>query len=135
MGQAPRRAALWLTLVVAGLVGCSHEVRLVSLSDGTLLQGTTKLWDQSVILTLPSGEILEGEFFSLSSRKLGPDSLFYGANLGTMFGGRVSGHFHGYAYLTGTQGTVVEIIFASDWTGRGFGFARTSLGEEYRVSF
>ena len=135
MPQASRRQALWLTLVVAGLVGCAHEVRLVSLSDGTLIKGTTKLWDQSVILTLPSGEILEGEFFSLSNKKLGPDSQFYGANLGAMLGGRVSGRFHGYAYLTGTQGAVVEIIFASDWTGRGFGFARTSLGEEYRVSF
>lgn len=135
MQRASRRQALWLTLIAAGLAGCAHEIRLVSLSDGTLIKGATKLWDQSVILTLPSGEILEGEFFSLSNRNLGQDSLFHGANLGAMFGGRVSGRFHGYAYLTGTQGTVVEIIFASDWTGHGFGFARTSLGEEYRVSF
>lgn len=127
--------ALWLTLLLAGLPGCTRDVRLVSLSDGSLATGTTKLWSQTVVLTLPSGEVTEGEFFSLSNTKLAEDSLFHRANLGQMFGGQVSGRFHGYAYLMGTQGTVVEIIFAADWTGRGFGFARTSRGEEYRVSF
>jgi len=30
---------------------------------------------------------------------------------------------------------VVEILFASDWLGHGYGVARTSLKEEYRVTF
>ena len=42
---------------------------------------------------------------------------------------------YGYARLTGDRGTVVEIIFASDWLGHGYGVARTSAEEEYRVTF
>ena len=29
----------------------------------------------------------------------------------------------------------MEIIFASDWLGHGYGVARTSLKEEYLVTF
>ena len=123
---------LVLCLVCAA---CTREVRLLDLSDGETLSGWTTFWNQKVTLTLPSGEVAEGDFSPLSSVPIGEDSLFYRENLGTMFGGQVSGRFHGYAYLTGAEGTVVEIVFSTDWTSRGFGFARTSLGREYRVNF
>ncbi len=129
------RYAPCLPLIVVALVGCAHDLRLVNLGTGASAVGTATLWDQSVRVTLPSGEIAEGEFVSLSGVALGEDSLFYRANLGEMLGGGVSGRFHGYAYLAGTGGTVIEIVFASTWTGHGFGFARTSSGEEYRISF
>ena len=127
----------FLGLVVLSLacVACTREVRLLDLSDGELLTGSTTLWNQSVMITLPSGEVVEGGFSPLSNVRIGEDSLFHQVNLGAMFGGQVSGRFHGYAYLTGKEGTIVEIVFASDWTSRGFGFARTNLGREYRVSF
>ena len=116
-------------------VACTRDLRFVDLSDGETVMGSTTFWNQRVVLTLPSGETAEGDFLPLSSARIGDDSLFHHANLGTMFGGQVSGRFHGYAHLTGTEGTVVEIIFSTDWTSRGYGFARTSLGREYRVTF
>lgn len=132
--MATLRGAL-LTLAMAWLLGCAHEIRLVNLSDGATIEGTSKLWDQSVTLTMPSGEIVEGHYVSLSSAKIGPDSLFYRANVGQMLGGHVSGRFHGYALLTGQNGTIIEMVFASEWTGHGFGVARAGSGEEYRVTF
>jgi len=74
-------------------------------------------------------------FVLLSSAKIGPDSLFYRANVGKILGGHVSGRFHGYGFLTRQNGTVVEIVFASEWTGHGLGVARASSGGEYHVSF
>lgn len=124
-----------LTLAMAWLLACAHEVRLVNLSDGATIEGISKLWDQSITLTMPSGEIVEGYYVSLSSAKIGPDSLFYRANVGKILGGHVSGRFHGYALLTGQNGTIVEMVFASEWTGHGYGVARASSGGEYHVTF
>jgi len=120
---------------MAWLLGCAQEVRLVNLTDGATIEGTSTLWDQSVTLTMPSGEIVEGHYVSLASANIGPDSLFYRATVGQMLGGHVSGRFHGYALLTGQNGTIVEMVFASEWTGHGFGVARAGSGEEYRVTF
>lgn len=129
------RRLLALLVFSFACIACTREIRLLDLSDGETLMGSTTIWNQTVSVTLPTGEVAEGGFSPLSSARIAEDSLFHRANLGTMFGGQVSGRFHGYAYLTGGEGTVVEIIFSTDWTSRGFGFARTSLGREYRVSF
>jgi hypothetical protein len=67
--------------------------------------------------------------------EIGPESLFFGANAGELLGRHTVEQIYGYARLTGEQGTVVEIIFASDWLGHGSGVARTSFKEEYRVTF
>ena len=62
--MATLRGAL-LTLGMAWLLGCAQEVRLVNLTDGATIEGTSKLCDQSVTLTMPSGEIVEGHYVSL----------------------------------------------------------------------
>jgi len=52
-----------------------------------------------------------------------------------MLGGHLSGRFHGYAVLMGQNGPIIEMVFASEWTGHGFGVAQASPGEEYRMTF
>jgi len=89
------------------------------MSDGTTISGTSTIWNQSITLTLPSGEIVEGRYVSLTTASISVGSLFYGANVGTMLGKDISGRFHGYARLTGKNGTVVEMVFSSDWSGHG----------------
>ena len=76
-----------------------------------------------------------GTSTTLTTAEIGPESLFFGANAGELLGPHAAERVYGYARLTGEQGTVVEIIFASDWLGHGYGVARTSLKEEYRVTF
>jgi len=68
-----------LTLAMVWLLGCELEVRLVTLCDGATIERTSKLRDQSVTLTMPSGGIVEDHSVSLSSAKIAPDSLFYRA--------------------------------------------------------
>lgn len=117
------------------LLGCAHRVELLNVADGTTITGQSTLWNRVITLTLPSGEVMKGHFMPLTTALLGEGSLFYGANVGAMMERDISGRFHGYAHLTGEKGTVMEIVFSSDWTGHGFGVAKTNRGEEYLVTF
>jgi len=117
------------------LSACSHQVQFIKNADGTTLTGAHHIWQRTIAVTLPSGESLEGSYEPLSTGTIGEGSLFFGANIAALLGTHMSGRFHGYARLTGSQGTVLEIVFAFEWIGRGYGIARTSLGDEYRVAF
>jgi hypothetical protein len=117
------------------LVACTRTMELVDLKTGATLTGTHRLWTRTISVTLPTGETAVGTTTPLTTAELGPDSLFFGANAGELLGPHATDRLYGYAKLTGAQGTVVELIFAADWLGHGYGVARTSLDEEYRVTF
>jgi len=124
-----------LPVLALGLAACTHSVELVNLRDGSALSGTHSLWRHSLTVALPTGETATGTYTKLTTAEIGEGSLFYGANPGELLGRHTAERVYGYARLTGESGTVVEIIFASDWFGHGHGVARTSLTEEYRVTF
>ncbi len=125
-------AALLATLL---LVACTRTVELVDLHNGSVLTGTHSLWRRSVSVSLPTGETAAGPYTQLTAADIGAESLFFGANVGELLGRHTVEQVSGYARLIGERGTVVEIIFSSDWLGHGHGVARTSLKEEYRVTF
>lgn len=125
-----------LILILILLIGCVRQVKLVDFNDGTTITGEYNTASKAVSITLPSGEVVRGEYVTLTSATIGFGSLFYGANIGSMFAMGVGGSSNGYAILTGDKGTVMEVIFSySEWTGRGFGVAKTNKGAEYRVMF
>ncbi len=124
-----------LPILALALAACTHSVELVNLKDGSTLSGTHSLWRHSLTVTLPTGETATGPYTKLTTADIGHDSLFFGANAGELLGRHAAERVYGYARLTGEGGTVMEIIFASDWLGHGHGVARTSLKEEYRVTF
>ncbi len=126
------RAALLAGLL---LVACTRTVELVDLHNGSVLTGTHNLWHRSVSVSLPTGETAAGTYTKLTAADIGAESLFFGANMGELLGRHTVEQVSGYARLTGERGTVVEIVFFSDWLGHGHGVARTSLKEEYRVTF
>lgn len=130
--RSAARAGLLLTLLLAA---CTRQVELVRLADGSVLAGTHRVWDGSMTLALPGGEAAQGFVTKLTTADIGKESLFFGANAGELLGLHRAERIYGYARLAGDRGTVVEIIFASDWLGHGFGVARTSAKEEYRVTF
>lgn len=130
-----KSAALACLLTALPLAACTRAVELVDLQTGTTLSGTHHLWTRTIVVTLPTGETATGMATTLTTAEIGPGSLFFGANVGELLGRHTPDRFHGYARLTGDRGSVVEIIFAADWLGRGFGVARTSHREEYRVRF
>jgi hypothetical protein len=122
-------------LIALSLAGCTRSVELVDLTTGSALAGTHSLWSRSMSVSLRTGETARGTYTKLTTDEIGPGSLFFGANAGELLGRHAAELVYGHARLTGEQGTVVEIIFASDWLGHGYGVARTSLKEEYRVTF
>jgi len=123
----------WLIMIL--LAACARSVELVNLATGSVLAGTHRVWDRSMTIALPTGETARGSYTKLTTADIGAESLFFGANAGELLGLHRAERIYGYARLTGERGTVVEIIFASDWLGHGYGVARTSSHEEYRVTF
>ncbi len=133
--SSARRTALPALLIALSFVACTRTVELINLDTGSALTGLHSLWNRSIVLSLPAGETVTGTSTKLTTAEIGPESLFFGANAGKLLGPHASERVYGYARLTGEQGTVVEMIFVSDWLGHGYGVARTSLKEEYRVTF
>ena len=129
-------AAAAPSLLVALLfVACTRPVQFVNLQSGAALTGTHSLWHRSITVLLPTGETVTGTYTKLTATDIGPESLFFGANAGELLGLHAVERVYGYVRLTGEQGSVVEMIFTSDWLGHRYGVARTSLKEEYRVTF
>jgi hypothetical protein len=122
-------------LFFASLAACTHAITLTNVRDGTEVAGTHHVWRQSIEIVLPSGERCEGRYQTLTTKTIGEESLFYRSHVATLLGRNTAERFHGYARLIGEQGTVVELVFSSGWTGNGFGLAKASSGEEYRVTF
>lgn len=134
--QRPRPQSWpFIIILLFFLSACTHHITLINARDGAEITGTHHPWNQSIQVTLPSGEACEGQYQTLTTKAIGEDSLFYRSHVGMLLGRNTVERFHGYARLTGAQGTVVEIVFSSGWTGGGFGVAKTSSGEEYRVAF
>jgi hypothetical protein len=127
-----RIAALLVALL---FVACTRTVELVDLHNGSVLTGTHSLWHRSVSVSLPTGETVAGPYTKLTAADIGAESLFFGANASELLGRHTASQVSGYARLIGERGAVVEMIFFSDWLGHGHGVARTSLKEEYRVTF
>ena len=123
-------------LILLFLSACVHEVKFVNPNSGATIIGEYNTANKIVQVTLPSGETLKGNYVALTNASIGFGSLFYGANVGSMMSIGTGGSSSGYALLTGDKGTVMEIIFSySEWTGHGFGIAKTNKGDEYRVMF
>jgi hypothetical protein len=116
--------------------GCTYPIKFINPQDGKVLVGEYNKSSKTITVTLPSGEVLTGEYVALTNASIGFGSMFYGANVGSMMTVGAGGTSNAYALLTGDKGTVMEIIASySEWTGHGFGQAKTNKGEEYRVMF
>jgi hypothetical protein len=127
--------SLLIALALSLLAACSHHIQFIGVADGTTITGTHDVWRRTIAVTLPSGVRLEGPYQPLTTGAIGEGSLFFGANIAELLGRPMSGRTHGYARLTGSDSTVLEMVFALEWIGRGYGVARVSSGEEYRVMF
>ncbi|MGO9017263.1 MAG: hypothetical protein ACLQVJ_02835 [Syntrophobacteraceae bacterium] len=53
------------------LVSCAHQVKLIDMDSGQVIYGTYNKADRSVIVTIPSGEVLTGQYSALSNVALG----------------------------------------------------------------
>ena len=122
-------------LLLVWLAAC-QPVTLRSLEDGSTVAAELNAVTQSITLTLPQGEVAAGQYRALTTEAIGEGSLFFGANVGQMLG-RNAGveRFYGHVRAVSARGTVVEMVFATGWTGHGHGVARTTDGHEFTFGF
>ncbi len=125
-------------LAVAALVlftACASTITLYDLKTGETLTGDHRLLTRTITVTLPTGETLQGRYQKLTTLLINEDSLFYGVSLGALLGRNTGERLYGHTLLTGDRGIVMEMVLAVEWTGHGFGVARTRAGNEYRATF
>jgi len=127
------RKPLLAAFITALVSGYTSEVKLINLENGATLTGSRNLRHRSIQLKLPSGEVVDGHYVPLTSSTIGNGSLFSQGHMASVSWMRSDHNFRGYARLVAKNGELLEMIFSSEWTGRGTGFAKTNDGGDYEV--
>jgi tetratricopeptide (TPR) repeat protein len=132
-----RGKLLPLLLISIFLSACAvNNVRLVSLSDGTTIFGEYHRTDRFIKITMPDGETLQGTYSSLTNSFIGFGSLLNAATTSMILPTATDGSTEAYALLRGNRGAVMEmVLYYSEWSGNGYGYAKTNTGTGYRVVF
>ncbi|MDI6775666.1 MAG: hypothetical protein QMD03_00250 [Syntrophales bacterium] len=132
----------FLLIVLSFIIaGCVHKIEITHFQTGQVLQGNYNELNRIVTVVMPDGEVLKGKYSAVSnaSFSFGTATAFSGAATATGFGYGISsgGKSQAYALLKSKTSTLMmEIIVAySEWTGHGFGEARTNDGRSYKVQF
>lgn len=147
-----RRIPLALALLL-GLAGCAIErtphlypANDIAQQTGVLsgswvghgqLHGTAEL-------TMPDGEILQGEYSIVAGGSIGFGNIFstvygtrgFASGIGTVSSGSMSASGEGSASLYGSKGTSVQCEFRNNnMTGHGYGACQSSKGGLYRMQY
>ena len=123
------------------LVGCARPIIFTNFESGNVLNGQLNGSDRSITVTMPDGDSLSGQYSYLSNASMTFGNAFAtsGASSASAFGTSMNtgGQSIIYAVLTSKKSKLVmEIILPySQWTGQGFGEARTNNGIVYKVQF
>lgn len=135
----------FLLLILTGCAG-QHQISLVDFNSDEILTGIFDERDDSVIVTMPNGEVLKGNYSSISN----DNAITFGNSFGYSSGRYRSGGFGGiglgfnfgadstkYALLTSEISELkMEIIMTiRSWSKDGFGEAKTNDGRVYKIQF
>ncbi|MDR0407356.1 MAG: hypothetical protein LBH45_00310 [Campylobacteraceae bacterium] len=140
----------FLSIMVLFLSGCAskHDVILVGFNSEDVLKSVFDEKTETVIVTMPDGEVLSGSYSSLDSE----EPVHFSNTFGYSSGGRYhrGGTFGGvgiglnfgyestkYALLTSqTSPLKMEILVTiRSWSKNGFGEAKTNDGRVYKIQF
>ncbi|MDR1460107.1 MAG: hypothetical protein LBI78_00475 [Campylobacteraceae bacterium] len=140
----------FLFAIVLFLGGCAskHDVILVGFNSEEILKSVFDEKTETVIVTMPDGEILSGSYSSLDSE----EPVYFSNTLGYSSGSRYhrGGTFGGigiglnfgyestkYALLTSQTSSLKMEILATirSWSKNGFGEAKTNDGRVYKIQF
>lgn len=124
-------------------ISCSHTLKIVDANDGMTIMGKLEEKGNKVSVTMPDGELLQGNLtkYYPAATTFGNATGFNMPPINTRYAGSntvsttaivTSSSGEAYAILTGTKGTVMEILMK--YTGnQGFGDALTNKGKKYKV--
>lgn len=154
-----KRAALLLTILA--FVGCTKTVNFVQFDTGQIIQGEYQRASRIITVTMPDGQILSGPVSRVSNATFTFSNAFASGSTvatGSAFGGGQAytgtatassfgsgfgygitggGRAQGYAIMKSQTSTLMMELIAvySEWTGEGFGEARTNDGRVFKVQF
>lgn len=116
------------SVVLSSFTACSHQLNLVNSKDGMTIHGTYHVASDRIQVQLPSGDLLEGQAVSLQDNI--PPAYRDDATPSDVGVSRV------YAVLTDNKGIMMEAVFHyNQFSGHGFGTAKTNKGDEYKIIF
>lgn len=129
--------------------GCVHKMQVVNFETGTTLDAEYNKANKSVKVIMPDGEILTGQYSAMSNASFSIGNTFSnataysGAKTASAFGNSTSygissgGVSNAYALLRSDKTTLMMemIVQYSEWTGNGYGEARTNDGRRFKVQF
>lgn len=159
---------IYIFITAILISGCATTARVYPIegplaANPVVLKATYSYWGTGsgkIRLTMPDGELCEGEYttvsdgFTVSSTSSGGASLNTNGGVATTRGAGVftvdqyasywgstyvSGMKNkqcGQATLIGNKGTIMQIEYFTDtWTAHGFGLAKDNKGNIYKVHF
>ena len=129
--------------------GCVHKMEVVNFKTGDTLEANYNKLNRVVTVIMPNNEVLTGKYSAVSNASFsigntfGTSTAYSGANTATAYGSATSyavssgGASNAYAILRSkTSKLMMEIIVQySEWTGNGYGEARTNDGRKFKVQF
>lgn len=133
--------SFFMVLFLVFFVGCAHKITFTNFQSGEILNGEYNTVDKSIKVAMPNGEILIGKYSAVSgsSMIIGNSFATSGGATATGFGTGVAvgGNSRAYAILSSqTSPLMMELLVSySEWTGNGFGEAKTNDGRIYKVQF
>ncbi|MDR2342545.1 MAG: hypothetical protein LBD84_05870 [Campylobacteraceae bacterium] len=146
------KKSIFLLLVFLFFSGCAskHDVTLIGFNSEEILKSVFDETNQTVIVTMPNGEVLSGNYSSLESE----EPVYFSNAFG--FGYSSGSRYHGggsfgsigiglnfgyeskkYALLTSETSPLKMEIFVTirSWSKNGFGEAKTNDGRVYKIQF
>lgn len=140
-----------VALICFSFIGCASTAKLypgnAEAQSIGILKATYKNWGTgqgAIFITLPSGEILEGEYTTVDTSTYSFGNIYssvYGAG-GSAFGSgsvmstSVAGSNPGMASLFGNRGTTMDCEYiVNNWTGNGAGACKASNGAIFKLHF
>jgi len=123
------------------LNGCVHKIQLSHVETGQVIQGQYNTFTRGVGVAMPDGEVLTCGYSAIenASFSFGTATAFSGLSSATGMGYGITSGGRGQAYSllkSETSSLMMELIVSySEWTGHGFGEARTNDDRIYKIQF
>lgn len=132
---------IMVIVISAFLVACTHAIQFTHFETGESLVGEYNELNKTVTVVMPNGEVLSGKYSAMTNASFS----FVGANAytgttyasGTGYGMSVGGTSKAYALLKSSSSKLMMeiIVDYSEWSGSGYGEARTNDNRNYKVQF
>lgn len=140
---------LFIVVSILLFTGCTYKMDVIDFDKGTVLDAEYTKMNREVKVVMPNGEVLKGKYSALTnasfsfattnavSNVYSGNQVATGIGNGSSYGMTTGGVSRAYALLRSeASNLMMELIVSySEWSGHGFGEARTNDGRRYKVQF